>query len=545
MPLSDIFERLDRWVGYRPESRGLTPQQVWGSGADEWFDRPRAGAPVDFESVMGIQHVWSCVSLLVNDVRKLPTEAYRKADKRRIPIAKPGWMTLPDPLDPNTRFRDHVGQAVLSLLVDGNAFLHAWPSVFNVERLTLLDPSKVDVLVDGRFRVLGQPQPLTSMNVRHIANLVPPGKRRGMNPIQATREGFSLTIQAEAFGQTFFANGATMSGIVEVPVGSVVDPKELKKAMERDHRGVSRSHALGVLTGGATFRQLSFSPEDTQFIALRKYQLEDAARLFHVPPFKIGSTDPGAVAYASTSNARIDYVQSAIEPIVVLLEDAYSDLLPGDDTFVRFNLNALLRGDPVTRSQSLNTQAQAGVITKQEWRDLEDYGPADEAPGVDSVHGGYLQTPNNTATEPTPDDSPDEPPPQRSLPRPAEDDEMRALTVNVNQPDVAEALREMRQAAEESRRMAVVMEERAERAEARIAELVAREQPAPVVTIEAPAPVVIPAPIVENRVDVPVGPAPAVTVNVPARQTVDIASLPPLKAKVRRDSTGRMTGIEE
>lgn len=380
--------------------RAITPQD-FGRAADvmdDWFDT-HAGEAVTFDSVIGIQHVWACVTLLVNDIRKLPADVFRDVGEgRRVPIDAPRWMRYPDGTDANTRFRDHVAQAVLSLLVDGNAFIYAAPSVYNVETLLVLDPTKVDIR-GSRFHVKGYSDPLTELNVRHVRNLVKPGARRGMNPIQAAREGFGLTLAAEQFGQRFFANGAVMSGVIETPVGATVDADKLKAEFGKRHDAKRRAHAVGVLTGGATFKSLSFSPEDTQFLALRKYQLEDAARLFHIPPFKIGSTEPGAVAYASTSNARIDYVQSAIEPVVVLLEDAYSDLVPGDDTYVKFNLNALLRGDPAARYSAYATMLQAGVITKDEVRRWEDWGPASEALGADTPDGGFLRTPQNTSPE--------------------------------------------------------------------------------------------------------------------------------------------------
>lgn len=383
--------------------RAITPQD-FGRAADvmdDWFDT-HAGEAVTFDSVIGIQHVWACVTLLVNDIRKLPADVFRDVGEgRRVPIDKPRWMIRPDPRDNNTSFRDHVAQAVLSYLVDGNIFIFGWPSVFNVETLMALDPTKVDIK-NARFHVKGYPDPLTDLNVKHVGNLVKPGERRGINPIRAAREGFGLTLAAEQFGQRFFANGAVMSGVIETPPGAVVDPDKLKAEFGKRHDAKKRAHAVGVLTGGATFRSLSFSPEDTQFLALRKYQLEDAARLFHIPPFKIGSTEPGAVAYASTSNARIDYVQSAIEPIVVRLEEVYSDLVPGDDTYVKFNLNALLRGDPAARYSAYATMLQAGVITKDEVRRWEDWGPADEAVGVDTPNGGFLKTPQNTSPDAAP-----------------------------------------------------------------------------------------------------------------------------------------------
>lgn len=374
--------------------RAITPQD-FARGADyEWFET-RSGEPVTFDTVIGIQHVWACVTLLVNDVRKLPWDTFRDTgDGHRVPIDRPSWMVHPDPMDSNMRFRDHVAQAVLSLLVDGNAFIYAWPSVFNVELLMVLDPSKVDIR-DGKYIVKGYREPLTDLNIRHVRNLVKPGERRGVNPIQAAREGFGLTLAAEQFGQRFFSNGAVMSGMIEAPAGANLDAKDLADQFRKAHDAKKKAHIVGVLTGGATFKQLSFSPEDTQFLALRQYQLEDAARLFHIPPFKIGSTEPGAVAYASTKSARIDYAQSAVEPIVVLLEDAYSDLIPGEDTYTKANLNALMRADPETRYASYAVGLDKRFVQVDEVRALEDMEPL----GADNG-GGFLNTPNNQAVDP-------------------------------------------------------------------------------------------------------------------------------------------------
>ena len=387
----------ERWA---QEQRGITAQDfASGADLDDWFSTA-SGENVTTDSVLGIMHAWACVSLIVNDVRKLPVSAYRRLpDGRREELPRPSWMRRPDPNDLNTTFRDHVGQAVMSLLVDGNAFIFAAPSVFNVETVFAMDPAGVDIR-GRRFVVKATGDEYTERNVRHIRGLTKPGARRGMNPIQAAREGFGLTLAAEQFGQRFFENGAVMSGIIETPAGAVVDAEEIAKQFKRKHDAKRKSHAVGVLTGGASFRQLSFSPEDTQFMALRKYQLEDTARLFHVPPFKIGSTEPGAVAYASTTNARVDYVESAISPIVSVLEDAYSDLVPGDDTYVRFDLNGLLRGDMGARFTAYHTLLGDRVITRDEVRAWEDWNPADEAKGVNTANGGYLDTPNNTATTP-------------------------------------------------------------------------------------------------------------------------------------------------
>ena len=229
---------------------------------------------------------------------------------------------------------------------------------------------------------------------------MPPGKSRAKSPRDMLKEAISTGLAASEFGGRFFSNGSTMGGIVEVPAGTTVDAAELKKNMERGHRGTANSHALGVLIGG-TFKEIGTSPSDSQMLELLEFIVEEVGRAYGIPPFKLGSTQPGAVAYASTSNARIEYVQAAVQPIVTRIEEALSTLVPGDDTFLRFNMNALLRGDQAARYTAYSTLLQPGVITKDEVRAWEDWGPADEAVGVGTDHGGFLETPNNTSPVPT------------------------------------------------------------------------------------------------------------------------------------------------
>jgi hypothetical protein len=79
----------------------------------------------------------------------------------------------------------------------------------------------------------------------------------------------------------------------------------------------------------------------------------------------------------------------------VLLEDAYSDLIPGDDTYTKANLNALMRSDPETRYSSYAVGLDKRFIKVDEVRGLEDMEPLGEDNG-----GGFLNTPNNQAVDP-------------------------------------------------------------------------------------------------------------------------------------------------
>ena len=380
----------------------LTPTQRWRS--DEDYSTPAAGRKVTFETAMLLPVMQRAFALMAGDIGPLPIDAYRRVGGKRIPMDAPAWVEVPDPLNPNWRRPQFIGQCVTSLMDEGNLFIRAYPDRFSTTFIRILDPYRVTIDTDADgvdFYRIGNSTRLSSAEVVHVPGLiVPPGKSRAKSPRDMLKEAISTGLAASEFGGRFFSNGSTMGGIVEVPAGTTVDAAELKKNMERGHRGTANSHALGVLIGG-TFKEIGTSPSDSQMLELLEFIVEEVGRAYGIPPFKLGSTQPGAVAYASTSNARIEYVQAAVQPIVTRIEEALSTLVPGDDTFLRFNMNALLRGDQAARYTAYSTLLQPGVITKDEVRAWEDWGPADEAVGVGTDHGGFLETPNNTSPVPT------------------------------------------------------------------------------------------------------------------------------------------------
>lgn len=397
MGLRDSLRALgDRWAN---EQRMLTPAQFWGSGSEfRVSGMTAAGKRITLDSALALPVVQRAFTLVSGDIGTLAIDTFRRVDGRRVPIDTPRWVEVPDPANPNFRRPQFVSRCVVSLMGDGNLFVRAIPNRFAPVIVRVIDPAKVRVETDADGRDwywVGNTR-LGSDEVLHIPYLTLPHANRGPSPIDLLSESIATGLAAEEFGGRFFANGAVMSGIVEAPAGAVIDADKLKKDLERNHRGVSNSHAIGVLTGGATWRQTGVNAQDSQLLELQKFVVENVGRAYGIPPYLLGSQEPGAVAYASTSNARIDYVQHGIQPIVSRIEHALSTLIPGEDTFLRFNLNTLLRGDIAARYQALNTAAQAGVITKDEWRAWEDWGPADEAEGVGTEHGGFLSTPNNT-----------------------------------------------------------------------------------------------------------------------------------------------------
>lgn len=385
----------------RPEARSISAAD-FGKAVDEAIGNA-SGISVDQDNALRLSAVWTCVRLLTHDISALPLEAYRHRAGQRTQIEpKPSWIDEPNPFDPSETGVDHFAQVLLALLLDGNDFTLALPSVLNATELHVLDPRRVEIdrigreviytVRDAKGNEQGQ---FTPLNIIHIPLWRKPGKLRGLSPIEAMSQGIGRGLGAEELGARYFGQGSTFGAVLEYP--KEVDPddndvKDLIRSLNRRHRGVRNAWALGAITGGGSIKELGMKPADAQLIETEEWTLEQVARAYGVPPSLAGSQKPGAVAYASVEQRAIDYVVHGVLPITVRLEKAYSRLLPRG-SHVKFNVNGLLRGDGKARWEQYQIGLQNKVVTRDEvraWEDLNPFGGAD---------GGLLETPNNNAPD--------------------------------------------------------------------------------------------------------------------------------------------------
>jgi phage portal protein BeeE len=169
-----------------------------------------------------------------------------------------------------------------------------------------------------------------------------------------------------------------MAGHIEYPGQlNAEQAKNLAEGFQARHSGFRKSHKVGVLTNGATFKATSVNPEDSQLIEARRLAVEDVCRVFNIPPNKMGL--PGTTTYSSVEQNNIAFSQDVIRPIVYKLEVAFGFLLqetPGaENAFMRFNMDAIVRADLNSRMSAYSTGLLAGFLTINDVRRLEDLVP--------------------------------------------------------------------------------------------------------------------------------------------------------------------------
>lgn len=365
------------------EKRAINFQTVWGAG-DDLVDFNQSGTNINSETAFKITAIYSAVSLISDTIATLPVDAYIRRDGARYPFRpRPVWVTKPDLDQQPSSFWQSL---IVSLLIDGNAFIRVYRSEGQIVNLVPLNPHKVQIKRNaiGRvmFQVEGEKRLLSSEEIIFIADLVRPGELRGMARVEALKDNFGLSMALESYAARFFSNSATPQGIIEFPGNLNAEQAEsLRRGFDAAHRGLKRSHKTGVLSGGASWKATGIDPENSQLENSRRLAVEDVARAFNIPNHMLGVQ--GSTAYASVEQDSIFFVQHTLRPIVQKLETAFSPLLaevPGGETaFIRFNLDGLLRGDSQARAQSYSIGLQAGYYTVNDIRRFEDLTPMTDA----------------------------------------------------------------------------------------------------------------------------------------------------------------------
>lgn len=355
----------------RTEERALSFQTIWGAG-DTYALSTKAGTVVTQETAMRIGTVYACVRLISDSISTLPVGPYRRFQGERLPVfPRPMWLDFPE-LDV-TRV-DHFQQVLVSLLVDGNAFVRIVRDDEGIVGLIVLNPYHVTIHRDGLGRIYYRvhDETLTPDQMLHIVDLRKPGQLRGESRIDLLKEQLGLAAALEEFAARFFGNGSTTQGIIEFPGALTKEQaKNLVDGFEQSHKGLRRAHRPGVLSSGAKFVKTGVNPNEAQMLESRQMSVEEIARIFRCPPSMLGVTTPGAMSYASVEANQIHFVTHTLRPYIVKLEDAYSKLLP-EGQFIKFSVDGLLRGDSQTRSNIYSQGIQAGWLSINDIHRLED-----------------------------------------------------------------------------------------------------------------------------------------------------------------------------
>jgi HK97 family phage portal protein len=333
------------------------------------------------ESSLQLTAVYACVRLLAETVAALPVHLYRKDGPNRILQPSPAWLIKPNP--EITRF-ELFERTIASLCLDGNAFWYfEHDRLGRIVEVWPLHPSSVTVQRnrdDGEIEYRIGSETYDGRNILHIRAFSGSGGLRGLSPIALFRNtALALTRALEDNGRHYFENGSVVSGVISIP--DQVDPGQLDVMADKwiaDHSGVHNAHLPGFLTGGATWTPITVPNEQAQFLQSRQFQVTEVCRIFRVPPHKIAELS--RATFSNIEHQGIEFATDSISPWTARIEGALGPVLEGD-TYVKFDLNGLLRGDTMSRFAAYNMGIQGGWLNADEPRAWEDLDPIPDGAG--------------------------------------------------------------------------------------------------------------------------------------------------------------------
>lgn len=326
----------------------------------EWLDGPKsdAGVSVNETSVLGISAVWRAVNMTAAVASSLPLKTYKHGTRKRAVVR------LLDNPHPDMTSKELWETAYVHILLWGNAYLRkvrnpagmlSWlipipPSAVKVGRVKdwsdLPSPKVYEVNWDGRNEAL------TDYEILHIPGLGYDGVC-GASPVRIARQSMGLSIAAEKYGARLWGSGSLMAGILQTEQRLDDDQaKRIKARWRATNAGIGKSHDIAVLGSGAKFQPVSMPNDDAQFLETRRFQVDEVARWFGVPPHMLfelsGSTSWGTGIEQQT----IGWVVFSLHPTwLSRIEARVTKEVTPSGVYAEYTLEGLLRGDSAARAE--------------------------------------------------------------------------------------------------------------------------------------------------------------------------------------------------
>lgn len=411
-------------------SRDKPQDRTAGSGYAFYFGGTTSGKAVTERSAMQMTAVYSCVRILAEAVAGLPLHLYRYKEDggKEKALDHPLYLLLHD--EPNPEMGSFVFRETLMthLLLWGNAYAQIIRNgKGEVIALYPLMPNRmvVDRDIHGQLyyqytrsteeapTMKGVTVNLPPSDVLHIPGLGFDGLV-GYSPIAMAKNAIGMAIACEEYGAKFFANGAAPGGVLEHP-GTIKDPQRVRESWQSTFGGSGNSNKIAVLEEGMKYTPIGISPEQAQFLETRKFQINEIARIFRVPPHMVGDLEKSS--FSNIEQQSLEFVKYTLEPWLVRWEQSIQRTLFSPEEkkryFAKFNVEGLLRGDYASRMSGYATARQNGWMSANDIRELEnlDRIPTEDGGDLYLINGNMLPLGNAGAfadTQTGKEENPDE-----------------------------------------------------------------------------------------------------------------------------------------
>ena len=331
-----------------------------------------AGTLVDQWSALSIPGVWRGVNLIANAIGGLPLQDYRNG----VRIETPPILSRPNP--PETRI-ETISAAIAACIIHGNfiALLGAPNATGYPDTIYPIAPERVNLKVENGRKIWQiDGQIFDQSEVMHVKGFSLPGHHFGVGLLQAQRQGLGTAIALNEYAARYFSGGGQPSGILysSNPDLDASEAALLKQQWMQHYGGRSREPA--VLNESTKIEPISDNAGDAQLVESRTFDLTEIANMLGLPAYYLGAPNSSRT-YSNIENEQQQLLRFSLAPWMIRFEQAFSDLLPRGQV-AKFNVDAFLRTDTLTRYQAHKIGIEGGFLTPDEARALEDLQPIEQ-----------------------------------------------------------------------------------------------------------------------------------------------------------------------
>lgn len=382
------LEALEARSSLENPAVSLSDVDAWNAAFGWWSGKSSSGATVNVESALGVPAFWAAVNFLSSTIASLPLDLYLRADDGRQTADKdPLFAILHDA--PNAEMSSFAWRkrAMISVLTKGRSFTFIERNkARRVMNLWQLDPAKTTVRREaGRtiytYKEGGKTSDYAAEEIIDIVWMPGFDGISHFDPIERLKNAIGLSIALEEYGAQFFESGGVPPLQLVGPLNSpgavaraATDIMEALKEAKKEGRPILPMPLMHEL------KQIGFDPQKGQMTEARRFQLEEFARIFQLPPVFLQDLTHGT--FSNTEQQDLHFVKHTLTGWLKAWEQELNLKLfsaRNRKNFVEFNIDGLLRGDFRTRMEGYGKALQTGINTPNEIRRMEnwpDYGDA-------------------------------------------------------------------------------------------------------------------------------------------------------------------------
>ena len=349
--------------------------------ATDLFGGTNNTSAVTEQTALQLSAVWSCVRVISESFASLPMYVYSRDEQgRTITTDHPVAAVIRNPNQFMTSFVFRQ-MAMAHVALRGNFYAYiVRDRNMNVVELLPVDASVEIVKESGRmyyeFELEKQKYFTDSTNMLHIKGFTIDGVK-GKSVLHAHRDTIGLGLSAQKSSKDFYDNGSKLQGYIQLPGKLDQDTiKKLRESWTKTYGGYGKDKTA-ILDAGAEYKTINLTPEDAKYLETRKYQKEEIASIFRVPPHMIGIMD--RATWSNIEQLGLEFSKYTMLPYCKNWEEEIDTKLFKErekgQFFTKFNMDGLVRADIKTRYEAYGMAIQNGIKSINEVRALEDMNP--------------------------------------------------------------------------------------------------------------------------------------------------------------------------